>query len=104
MTNQEIIFDTAIALNIFTEDQAIEHLKQSGELPLHTFKEWQRLGYCVKKGEKAAMICDIWRMTNYKKNSATDDKEEEKEDHFYMKTAYFFTFDQVEKINKKVSA
>lgn len=97
MTNQEIIFETAIALNIFTEDEAVTHLQQTGCLPLHTFKEWLNLGYSVKKGEKAAMVCDIWRMTNYKKKSSTED-EEEKEDHFYMKKAFFFKRDQVEKI------
>lgn len=97
MTNSEIIFENAILQNIFTEDQAIAYLQQTGSLPIHTFKEWLNLGYCVKKGEKAAMVCDIWRMTNYKKKKRKED-EEEKEDHFYMKTAYFFTKDQVEKI------
>lgn len=102
MTNFEIITTAAIANNIFTEAEIVNLIKTTGDLPLHTFKEWQRLGYCVKKGEKAKLVCDIWRMTNYSKKQKTDDKEqEEKDDHFYLKTAYFFTREQVEKIEKK---
>lgn len=99
MTNSEIIFDSAIAHGIFTEEEAVKHLQQTGCLPLHTFNEWRKMGYSVRKGEKAAMTCDIWRMTNYKKKDHSAEKEEEeKDDHFYMKKAFFFTAAQVEKI------
>lgn len=98
MTNAEIIFENAILQNIFTEEQAIAHIKENGSLPLHTFNEWRKMGYCVKKGEKAKMVCDIWRMTNYTKDESADNEQEEKDDHFYMKKAFFFTFEQVEKI------
>ena len=98
MTNAEIIFESAIANGIFTEEQAIAHIKEKGCLPLHTFNEWRKMGYCVKKGEKAKMTCDIWRMTNYKKDENAEKEQEEKDDHFYMKKAFFFTAEQVEKI------
>lgn len=103
MTNIEIILENAIANNIFTEEQITTFLKETGDLPLHTFNEWRKMGYIVKKGEKAAMTCDIWRMTNYKKDESKEEQEE-KENHFYMKKAFFFTFEQVEKINNKASA
>lgn len=76
MTNSEIIFDSAIAHGIFTEEEAVKHLQQTGCLPLHTFNEWRKMGYSVRKGEKAAMVCDIWRMTNYKKDQSADKESE----------------------------
>lgn len=99
MTNLEIIYESAVHKKIFTQAQADAFLTATGDLPIHTFAEWRKMGYCVRKGEKAKLVCDIWRMTNYKKKETEDDTEEKK-DHFYLKTAYFFTAEQVEKIEK----
>lgn len=74
MTNLAIITAAAIQAGIFTEDEAESIIQSGHELPLHTFAEWKRLGYSVKKGEKARMRCDIWRKSN--KKQQTEDGEE----------------------------
>lgn len=96
MTNLTIITAAAIQAGIFTEAEADAIIKTGHRLPLHTFAEWKRMGYNVKKGEKARMKCDIWRKSNKKEENA--DGEEVENDRFYKKVAHFFTFDQVEKI------
>ena len=65
------------------------------ELPetIHTFAAWKSLGYVVKKGQKATAAFTIWKYTESKAND-----EEEAEGKMFMKTAHFFTKDQVEKI------
>ena len=30
----------------------------------HTFAEWKRMGYSVKKGQHAALTCQIWKYTD----------------------------------------
>lgn len=96
MTNLTIITSAAIQAGIFTEAEADAIIKSGHELPLHTFAEWKRLGYSVKKGEKARMRCDIWRKSNKKVQTAYG--EEVENDRFYKKLSHFFTIDQVEKI------
>lgn len=104
MTNFEIIVENAIANEIFTEEEIENLLNDTGDIPLHTFKEWQRLGFSVKKGEKAKMTCYIWRFKNEKKKVKENDKEvikqeidESDESKFYKTKAFFFTAEQVEK-------
>lgn len=96
MTNLTIITSAAIQAGIFTESEVDSIIKSGHELPLHTFAEWKRLGYSVKKGEKARMRCDIWRKSNKKQQD--ENGEEVENDRFYKKLAHFFTADQVEKI------
>ena len=30
----------------------------------HTFAEWKRMGYSVKKGAKSAITCQLWKYTD----------------------------------------
>ena len=60
--------------------------------PIHTYAAWQKLGYQVKKGEKAKASFMIWK---YVESKAKDD--EETESKMFMKKASFFTLAQVEK-------
>ncbi len=30
----------------------------------HTFQEWKRLGYSVKKGQHATLVCNLWKYTD----------------------------------------
>ena len=30
----------------------------------HTFAEWKRMGYSVKKGQHAALVCNLWKYTD----------------------------------------
>lgn len=105
MTNAQIIFNASLTLM----EEGI--LKGSGimatitdengeqkqiELPetIHTFAAWKSLGYIVKKGQKAKAAFTIWKYAESKKQN----DEEEAAGRMFMKTAHFFTADQVEKI------
>jgi antirestriction protein ArdC len=79
MTNEQLIFEAKMAQGI--------------EADVHTYAEWKRLGFQVKKGEKATLKIAIWNRAE-KKNE--DDKEDTS--YFYTKIASFFTDQQVEKL------
>lgn len=100
MTNAQIILTAAIETGIYTEDQAQAIIEKLGSLPLHTFAEWKKLGFIVKKGEKARLAVDIWMKSNKKIQVETQEGNEQEVDagRFYKKLSHFFTFDQVQKI------
>ena len=102
MTNMQIITEAAILNGLYTEDEALALLTENGELPLHTFAEWKRMGYTVRKGEKARMSCSIWRYNKKSETVQQKDGEEKEVDksHFYKQLAHFFTAEQVEKLEK----
>lgn len=82
----------------------ILHAKVASNIPLdeelHTFAEWKRLGFSVKKGEKARCKIAIW---NKSIKSKKDDEEAQQEDdsYFYTKVAAFFTRNQVQPLDVK---
>ena len=92
MTNNQIIFDAAVAEGLFTADEAIAILESGRRLPLHTYQEWKRLGYQVKKGAKAALTVTLWKC-----KQSTDKETGEEEKKMFMQKAHLFTLDQVEK-------
>ena len=100
MTNLQIITESALAVGLYTEEQVKAFFENGSSLPLHTFKEWQHMGYQVRKGEKAALTCYIWRFK--KKSSDTQpqdgDEQEITEGNFYKTKAFFFTAEQVDAI------
>lgn len=100
MTNLQIITDTAIAQGLYTEAEAKAFFDSGNTLPLHTYKEWASRGYQVRKGEHAAMVCDIWRLKNKKATRPMQDGEDKEidESHFFKHKAFFFTDKQVERI------
>lgn len=67
---------------------------------LHTFAEWKRLGFSVKKGEKARCKIAIWNKS-IKKKKDTEDEEENDDGYFYTKVAAFFTKNQVQLLDWK---
>ena len=108
MTNEQIIFHQRMALmkegiigttgrTITVEDE--EGNKSTIEDPevIHTFSEWKRRGFTVKKGEKAITKFTIWK---HVVNKAKSDNEEDKE-RMIQKVAFFFTASQVEPIEEK---
>ncbi len=121
MTNSEIITNTVkAAFNpeqiaqltgaIFTPEQVAKR-QQMGMDPaeilagaFHTFQEWKRLGYSVKKGEHAALVTFLWKFTDRPTKAqreaaeaAGKDPEESGGDHFYKAKSHLFSFLQVEK-------
>lgn len=81
----------------------ILHAKVASNIPLdeelHTFAEWKRLGFSVKKGEKARCKIAIWNKSIKKKKDT--ENEEEDDGYFYTKVAAFFTKNQVQLLDVK---
>ena len=69
----------------------------------HTFAEWKRTGYSVKKGQHAAITCQLWKYTDKPGKAAREAAEADGKDapetdpHFYRTTAHLFHALQVEK-------
>jgi hypothetical protein len=61
MTNLMTVTIEAVLNDVFTEDEAVNYLVTTGALPLYTFQEWKKRGYYVKRGEKARLICNLWK-------------------------------------------
>jgi hypothetical protein len=106
MTNADIIINEAIGNGIYTEEQVMNFFKTIGGLPLHTFAEWKRRGFAVKKGEKASLTCWIWRHKKTKGVLPMEDGNdvEVDEEKFYKTKAFFFKREQVERIVEAVGA
>lgn len=98
MSNFEIIANNAINAGLYTKEQVLEIIASGFRLPLHTFAEWKRLGFSVKKGEKARMTCRIWKFSDRKTETADDENVQEGDSNYYLTKAFFFTREQVEEI------
>lgn len=85
MTNEEII----------TRHKRMNGL--SDDTPLHTYKEWQDLGFQVKKGSHSNHKITIWKPRKKKKE---DNTEIQVKGSFFMVKASFFTIDQTERIEE----
>lgn len=85
----------ATAEDIFTAQLAAE--------TFHTFAEWKRMGYSVKKGQHAALTCQLWKYTDKPGKAARETAAAAGEDapetdpHFYMAKAHLFHALQVER-------
>lgn len=116
--NRTLIMWAGIEAGIFTASDLSAFLFL-GKMPnYHTFNEWKRRGYIVKKGSKAAFSCRIWDYKTSKAGTYTAEEaaemnaiminadgsevkegDEKKHSQWYKFTAYFFGLDQVEKVN-----
>lgn len=82
----ENVFNAMLAANMF-----------------HTFAEWKRLGYSVKKGQHAALVCNLWKYTDKPGKAAREaaaaagEDAPESDPHFYMAKAHLFHALQVGK-------
>jgi hypothetical protein len=69
----------------------------------HTFAEWKRMGYSVKKGQHAALVCQLWKYTDKPGKAAREaaaaagEEAPEVDPHFYMAKSHLFHALQVEK-------
>ena len=62
--------------------------------PIHTFNGWKELGYTVKKGEHAKATFPIWKW----KGRKDEETGEEVGGNCYQRKAFWFTFEQVERL------
>lgn len=98
-------YPTFALSNTKAEAQAIVAAK--GCLPIHTFAEWKKAGYSVKRGEHAAITCDLWKYTERPGKAAKAARAEAAkagqngpdadapDPHYYMAKAHLFTREQV---------
>ena len=63
---------------------------------IHTFAAWKAAGYAVKKGAKAIAKFPVWKYST--KTVENEDGEEEEQSRMFMKTAAFFSREQVERM------
>ena len=99
MKNYEIVAREAIANKIYTKEQIESMETAMQDLGLHTYGERIKMGYQVRKGEKAKIATHLWRKS--KKQEYEEDKNGKKikkNQRFHLCKAYLFTRDQVEKI------
>lgn len=117
MNNAQIIFNEAIELvkagTIGTTGRMLKFQNEDGTIEMipepeaiHTYKEWQLLGFQVNKGEKAKARFTIWNYTSKPSKKAKEEAEKEGKEaaanpHYYMKEAYFFSQSQVSKIERE---
>lgn len=101
MTNETIILNERFRLldeGVLQTTGRLIELEDGAKVPepeeLHTFQAWKKLGYSVKKGEKAVAKFPIWKFVATK---AKDDAGEE-EHKMFMTNAAFFCATQVKKI------
>lgn len=71
------------------------------KIVLHTYAQWKKLGYQVKKGEKSKHRISVWKRSIKKVENEDGEKEEVDNGRYLLKESAFFTQDQVEAINKK---
>lgn len=118
MTNTNIIIQEGVRAELYTQSEMEAFAIKNGYLQINTFQGWKRLGYTVKKGEKAIIKTKLWRMTNYKNGAeskisktgvvidltkpSTQDKEQQEDEwkfnHYYLAEAALFDISQVEKV------
>lgn len=99
MNNMQIIIDTAIANNIYTEEEIEEMLENGEDIPFHSFSVWKAMGYVPKKGSHG--ICtNLWRHKDSKKEDETEEVTEENKRSFYLTKTYLFPKELVEKIRE----
>lgn len=113
MSNEEIILKNRVFLMeegvlksdgtgdmlVFSDEKGTRVIEVPEEI--HTFKKWKSLGYIVKKGEHSVARFPIWhKQKKYRRDPEEQDDGErkEKDAFYYLKTAFFFTADQVEPI------
>lgn len=99
MTNFQLIANAAIGEGLYTQEEAIAILEENGELPLHTFAEWKKRGFVVRRGEHAKLTTQIWRYKGKGKQTVEVSEDDEKNArNFYLTKAFFFTAEQVEQM------
>ena len=107
ITNVQIIFNESLKLVqqgiLKTTGRTIVLEMQDGskkELPepepIHTYNGWKELGYQVKKGEHAKATFPIWKYSGQKDEEGNRIKDG---GYCFQKKAFWFTFDQVEKVS-----
>ena len=102
MTNTQIIYEALKATGL-SDEQLLNLMQTYNALPYHTFQEWKRRGFQVKRGERACLKVYLWKYTNKapqaERQEAEANGEEIGEDpHYYKKLCHLFSITQCEQI------
>lgn len=119
MRNSNLIMQAALDAGLLTPEMILAYLFYYKMPAFHTFNAWKDHGYIVKRGERAAFQAKIWKyaekhgtmtaeeaaslnaiMTDADGGELFHAGDETTDSRYLMKTAYFFTADQVEKITR----
>lgn len=87
--------NTAIILGYMQMNQLAPN-----KIVLHTYAQWKKLGYQVKKGEKSKHRISVWKRSIKKVENEEGEKEEVDNGRYFLKESAFFTQDQVEAMRK----
>jgi hypothetical protein len=93
LAEQGLIKYTGRTLMIELMDGSEYTFKETEQI--HTFMEWKRLGYKVKKGNKAITKLQIWVPT------VKENEDGVKTTKFWLKNSAFFSESQVERAEEK---
>ena len=72
----------------------------TNKIVLHTYAQWKKLGYQVKKGEKSKHRISVWKRSIKKVENEDGEKEEVDNGRYFLKESAFFTQDQVEAVSE----
>lgn len=115
MTNAEIVLSNRIFLMeqgilkgipgtslLWKDEQGEREILMPEEI--RTFDDWKRLGFIVQKGQHAVARFEIWMPKKGRAKAGAEKEDEDQKEKaprgFYKKMAFFFTIDQVKKIDK----
>lgn len=98
MTNNTIIALSVLENNLMTRADLVKAIKETHDIPFHTFNEWRARGYKVKKGSKAVLKARLWVFIKV----SEEDKKNGKEDHFIKANSGIFSREQVELTKEEV--
>ncbi len=99
MNNITIIYNEILKNKLMTKPELEKYIKENGDIPPYrTFKEWNKIGYQIQKGEKARIITKLWYLKKGKIDKTKEMSEENTTEKFILVKSYLFDIDQVKKI------
>lgn len=102
MTNTEIITNEILINKLMTKEELEEYINTNFQLPNYlTYKQWQKKGYTVKKGEKAIIKTKLWIRTKKKIDKEKEENDENIIEGFTLANTSLFGENQVEKLEVK---
>lgn len=110
MNNEKLIFNIAIANELYTQEEAEQIIADHGELPLHSVQGWKHRSpagyeYRIKRGEHG-LETRLWKKRKGKKVVEDDDTAQDEAEigkkYFYLAKTYLFTEKQVELVKLRL--
>lgn len=94
MTNNTIIALSVLENRLMSKAQLVASIKETGDVPFHSFHEWKTRGFSVKKGEHGVFKAKLWVKTNYSEEELK--KMKKGSNWFFLQNTALFSREQVE--------